>query len=182
VRPDELQGLTWRDVDFTAGTVSVSKAIDARTGEPKALPKTERAVRDVPIDPALMPLLLRMHEGGAGDDAYVLPVLLARNDKFRAKQILEPLRLAGITRARLFADTATLMPVNFRSCRDTGIAWLALPGPRMLSLHAMQRRCGHEDIDTTNGSVKMAERTSAAPPGSPSRRCPGPSSHRLTIV
>jgi hypothetical protein len=36
----------------------------------------------------------------------------------------------------------------------TGITWLALSG---LSLHAMQRRCGTEDIETTNGYVKMAE-------------------------
>ncbi len=50
-------------------------------------------------------------------------------------------------------------PIDFRSCRDTGITWLALPrGDRPgLSLHAMQRRCGHEDIDTTNGYLKLAE-------------------------
>jgi hypothetical protein len=29
------------------------------------------------------------------------------------------------TRARLTADTLTLRPVDFRSCRDTGITWLA---------------------------------------------------------
>lgn len=83
-------------------------------------------------------------------DAPVLPVLGEVNDKFRAKH----LRVAGVERERLFQDTATLFPVNFRSCRDSGITWLALAG---VPLQAMQRRCGHEDIDTTNGYVKAAE-------------------------
>ncbi len=61
VRPEELQALTWRDGDFAADTVSVSKAIDARTGKAKPLPKTQGAVREVPIGPELRPLLVRMH-------------------------------------------------------------------------------------------------------------------------
>ena len=53
----------------------------------------------------------------------------------------------------------TLRPIDFRSCRDTGITWLAIETPthRGLSLQAMQIRCGHEDLTTTNGYVKMAE-------------------------
>ena len=183
VRPEELEALTWRDVDFTAGNVSVSKAIDARTGAPKELPKTECAVRDVPIDPALLPLLKAMHEARESDDAPVVPALRTLNDKFRAKQLREHLELAGVTRARLKADTLTLRPVDFRSCRDTGITWLALPGPRTLSLHAMQRRCGHEDIDTTNGYVKLAEDLSGTI-GEPFPTLPGSllqsSKHRLS--
>jgi integrase len=56
VRPEELEALTWEDVDFTAHTVSVNKATDGRTHKPKPIPKTDAAVRDVPIEPALMPL------------------------------------------------------------------------------------------------------------------------------
>jgi hypothetical protein len=42
--------------------VSISKAADARTGKPKALPKTANAVREVPIDATLVPVLAAMHE------------------------------------------------------------------------------------------------------------------------
>jgi integrase len=159
VRPEELQALTWRDVDFAADTISVSKAIDARTGKAKPLPKTQGAVREVPIDPALMPLLKRMHdEAPQTDDGVacgpVLPVLAELNDKFRAKQLRAHLRLADVTRERLFAETPTLLPVNFRSCRDSGITWLALAG---VPLQVMKGRAGHEEVETTLGYVKMAE-------------------------
>lgn len=143
VRPEELEAITWRDVDFTAKTISVSKATDARTHTPKALPKTKSAVRDVPIEPNLMPLLKMMHERRSSDDAPIVPVLRTLTDRYRAKKLRAHLKLAKVTRPRLTADTLTLRPVDFRSCRDTGITWLALSG---LSLSAMQRRCGHKCV------------------------------------
>jgi integrase len=154
VRPEELQALTWDDVDFNAGTVHVSKAISARDGKPKPLPKTANAVRHVPIEPALLPLLKRMHDEATDEGAPILPVLGELNDKFRAKQFREHLRMAGVSRPRLTAETATLLQVDFRSCRDSGITWLALAG---VELARIQRRAGHEDISTTLGYVKMAE-------------------------
>jgi hypothetical protein len=124
-----------------------------RTGKPKPLPKTESAVRDVPIDPALLPLLNRMQaEAPKTDDGVavgpVLPVLAELNDKFRAKQFRAHLKLAGLTRERLFAESPTLLPVNFRSCRDSGITWLALA---RVPLQVMKTRAGHEEVETTLG-------------------------------
>jgi integrase len=154
VRPEELQAFTWRDVDLDAGTLSVSKAIGGRSGKPKPLPKTQSAVRDVPIDPSLAPLLKRMRDETHDDDAPILPLLREVNDKFRAKLLREHLRRAGITRPRVFAETVTLRQVDFRSLRDTGITWLALAG---LGVDKMKRRAGHEELETTLGYVKMAE-------------------------
>ncbi len=154
LRPEELQALTWRDVDESAGTIGVSKAINGRTGKPKPLPKTESAVRDVPIDATLLPLLKRMRKEAEDEDAPVLPLLRQVNDKHRAKLLREHLSLADVTRPRLFAETATLRQVDFRSWRDSGITWLALAG---VPLQAMKRRAGHEEIETTLGYVKMAE-------------------------
>jgi integrase len=154
VRPEELQALTWKDVDFEAGTIHVSKAISARDGKPKPLPKTRNAVRSVPIEPTLRPLLKRMYDGRSADGAAILPVLGELNDKFRAKQFREHLGKAKVIRPRLFEDTATLLQIDFRSCRDSGITWLALA---RVELARIQRRAGHEDISTTLGYVKMAE-------------------------
>jgi hypothetical protein len=64
------------------------------------------------------------------------------------------LRLAGIEHARLFTDSATLMPIGFRSWRDTGITWLALAGVDVVKI---QRRAGDDMIETTMGYVKAAE-------------------------
>ncbi len=122
-------------------------------GKPKPLPKTEAAVREVPLRPELLPMLRRMREGARIDD-YALPILWTRNDKFRAKLLREHLRLAGVTRARLFADTATLRPVDFRSLRDSGITCEALAGT---PLQVIKARAGHENIETTLGYVKVAE-------------------------
>ncbi len=66
----------------------------------------------------------------------------------------EHLRAAGVTRARLHEDNATAMPVTFRSFRDTGITWLALAS---IDVVKMQRRAGHDTIETTMGYVKDAE-------------------------
>ncbi|MCL2450096.1 MAG: hypothetical protein FWD17_14210 [Polyangiaceae bacterium] len=145
----------WNDVDFTSGTVSINKAVDARTGKSKPLPKTANAVREIPIEPNALPLLRVLHAGRTSDEAPVLPVPRTLNDKFRAKQLPEHLKLAGVDRPRLYADTMTLRPSEFRSCRgDTGITWLALTG---LPLQAMLARVGHDGPATTLGYVKMAE-------------------------
>jgi hypothetical protein len=83
-----LEALTWRDLDSEAWTISLS---------------------DVPVDVALRPLLERMREEADDDDAPTLPVLREVNDKFRAKQLREHLRLSEVTRERVFAETATLL-------------------------------------------------------------------------
>jgi hypothetical protein len=72
----------------------------------------------------------------------------------RAPLFREHLRAAKLTRERLFENTATTLMVNFRSLRDSGITWLALAG---VELPRMQRRAGHDNIQTTLGYVKMAE-------------------------
>lgn len=82
------------------------------------------------------------------------PVLSRTAEDFRAIRIRRFLKLAGITRPRLFETTATTMAVNFRSLRDSGITWLALAGVDSIR---MMRRAGHESVSTTLGYVKQAE-------------------------
>jgi len=157
LRPGELRALTWGDVDLDAMIVHVTKAFDERGGTTKE-PKTENGVRDVPIPPTLAPLLRRMRkrEDGTDRDAteLVLPLLGALTDNRRATNIRIDLQRAGVGRPRLFENTATTMGVNFRSLRDSGITWLAIAGVDVVK---MQRRAGHDSIETTMGYVKQAE-------------------------
>ena len=125
-RPEELEALTDKDIDLDADVVNVSKAIDSRSRAVK-IPKTPSAVRSIPVNAALRPLLKRICKRTASG-APILPVLGTLNDKFRAKLFREHLRKAGVTRPRLFFETATRRQVDVRSCRDSGITWLALAG------------------------------------------------------
>ncbi len=155
VRPEELEPLTWNDVDWVGEKVIVSKSVDGRTHEPKQSVKTRAAVREVPIEPELLPLLERMHQQRESDDARIVPAMGEINDKHRAQLLRKHLREAGVThRERLFQSTDLLRPIDFRSLRDTGITWMALRGD---TLQSMRRRAGHKDIETTDGYIKMAE-------------------------
>jgi integrase len=154
LRPEELQGIVWSDIDFDARTININKSINGRTGEAKGQLKTHAAIRDVPIEDTLLPLLTVLHTRRESDAAPVLPILRECTDHDRAEQLRNHLKFAGVTRPRLFARSLTMQQANFRSCRDSGITWLALKG---LLLQAIQRRCGHVNITTTNGYVKMAE-------------------------
>ncbi len=152
MRPNELRALRRADVDLVHGVIHVTKAWDKRTSK-VAAPKTANGIRDVPIEPALRPLLARTLEG-KGDNDLVVPLLAKTSDYYATPTFREHLKIAKVTRPRLTEDTATVMPVNFRSCRDSGITWLALAG---VELARMQRRAGHDNIETTLGYVKQAE-------------------------
>ncbi|MGH7297731.1 MAG: hypothetical protein ACRELB_22525 [Polyangiaceae bacterium] len=174
MRPEELEALTWDDVEFTARTATVSKAIDGRTHKPKELPKTACAVRDMRIEPALMPELKAMHARRASDDAPIVPVLRTLSDRYRADNLRKHLKLAKVTRPRLTADTATLQPINIRSCRDTGITCLATNTPthRALTLQAMQRAdaTAHGLTGRADRSARHSTLTSPTAPLARARR------------
>lgn len=150
LRPGELYELRWRDVDLDIGLVHVTRAWDWVEGKAKP-PKTRNGIRSLPIDPVLRPLLERMK---GAPDAKVVPLFETTGKDHSASQLRDHLRLAEVTHPRLFADTSTHMPVNFRSWRDTGITWLSLAGVDVVK---MQRRAGHDSLETTTGYVKSAE-------------------------
>ena len=151
LRPGELRALLWTDIDLEAGAVHVTKAYDEDSGAVKA-PKTRAGVRDVPLPANLVPLLEAMQKRAT--DTHVLPLMQECSERRRAAKMRKHFTIAKIQRARLTEQSATTMQINFRSCRDTGITWLALQG---VDLAKMQRRAGHERIETTSGYVKAAE-------------------------
>jgi integrase len=153
LRPGELRALTVGDIDFEANVVHVTKAWDENAKELKT-PKTSKGVRDVPIHPNLLPLLRCFEKRGMKAPDAVAPLMAARSSYERARLFREHLDVAKVGRARLTENTATTMHVGFRSLRDTGITWLALAGVDVVK---MQRRAGHERIETTGGYVKQAE-------------------------
>lgn len=152
LRPGELRVLTWADVDLEGGVISVTKAWDYADEKVKP-PKTRNGVRRVPIDPTLAPLLERMREGKAPHD-LVAKHLVVYGEDHLAELFRKHLRLAGLERVELHASTRTHVQANFRSCRDTGLTWLAMAG---VDVTKIMRRAGHDHVQTTMGYVKLAE-------------------------
>ena len=100
-----------------------------REGETIVAPKTKNAVRDVPIEPALAPLLERMRPKRPGKTAVLVAPLLAQwNEQRRAKMLRSQLTLAGVKRARLTEDSSGAAGVPFA------------PSPRSLGSFAGSNR------------------------------------------
>jgi hypothetical protein len=129
-----------------------SRRFSARTGEVRE-PKTQNGMREVPIEAALRPLVVAMNKRGRPADPLA-KLLAVFGEQHRSRLLKGHLGIAGVTRPGLLTNTATTMAVNFRSCRDSGITWLALSG---LDVARIQRRAGHDDVQTTLAYVKMPE-------------------------
>ncbi|MCL2725791.1 MAG: site-specific integrase [Polyangiaceae bacterium] len=152
LRPGELRVLTVGDVDLDARNIHVTKAWDYAEERIKP-PKTRNGVRRVPIEPSLAPLLEHICKKKNPTD-LVVPVLSAFGEDHLAELWRKHLLVAEVERAELHISTRTHVQSNFRSCRDSGITWLALAG---VDVTKMMRRAGHDHVQTTMGYVKLAE-------------------------
>jgi len=152
LRPGELRVLLRSDVDLEAGVIHVTKAWDYAEEKIKK-PKTRNGVRTVPIEPSLMPLLKRMLAGKKPTE-QVTNALQQHGENHLALLFRKHLEAAKVERAALHGSTHTHVQANFRSCRDSGITWLAMTG---LGVDKIMRRAGHDMVQTTMGYVKQTE-------------------------
>jgi integrase len=152
LRPGELRVLTVGDVDLVANLLRIDKAWDYEESKVKP-PKTRNGVRAVPIEPALRPLLERLVRGKEAS-ALLVPALAAFGEDHLAEQWRKHLEVAHLDRTELHTSTRTHVKSNFRSCRDSGITWLALAG---VDVAKVMRRCGHDQVSTSLTYVKLAE-------------------------
>jgi integrase len=147
-RAAELEALEWEDVDIDRRIIHIHRAIDrSENGEVKET-KTNNP-RRIPIEPALLPLLLALQGTASRGRLISMPPACDLSDRLR-----QYLRWAGVTRAELFANDATRKQITFHDLRATGITWMALRGEEPIKI---MRRAGHENIATTMGYVREAE-------------------------
>jgi integrase len=149
VRGGELEALEWNSVSFEHGYVLIHQSVDADTGEVK--PTKTKDVRKVPIEPALLPLLRKMHEEAAGE-GRVVAAMPPREEW--AERLRKYLGWASVTRADLFADDATRRQLSFHDLRHTGITWRAVRGDEPLKV---MRAAGHDDLRTTQRYINEAQ-------------------------
>lgn len=147
-RPGELEALRWEDLDLERGTVHIHTAVNYDTGAIKPV-KTQEA-RRFSVERNLLPLLNALHDAREERER----VLDAEVPKEGAGQLRAHLKLAGVTRADLFASDATRKAMTFYDLRATGITWRAIRGDEPLRI---QRAAGHTGFDTTQGYIREAE-------------------------
>lgn len=72
MRRGELLALTWDDINFTKGTISINKAVEFRNNQPyiKA-PKTKKGTRTVPLPSVLLPYLQALKERATTNTVFV---------------------------------------------------------------------------------------------------------------
>ncbi len=150
VRPNELAAWLAKDVEIDVGVIKISKAWNFVKDEPKDYPKSKAGVRDVPIEPSLVPLM-RLLLDGLGPDERVF-TNYPNKDKW-AELLRDDLERAGVSRAALFEDTPTVKQITLYDLRASGITWRTLRGdePRVI-----QQEAGHEKYATTEGYVRAA--------------------------
>jgi integrase len=157
LRPGELRVLTYDDLEHEAGLVRVNKAWDIEEREVKET-KTIGGHRVVPFRPEIRHLVQR--------PAGVTGRGLVVDDNLRgaAPQLRADLRLAGVTRARLFTRSATELPIDFRALRDTYATWRAIEGAES---YVLRREMGHESLETTDRYIRLASGVKDAQIGRP---------------
>ena len=151
MRAGELAALEWSDVDLTHGIIHVHRSLDDRRRGEISSTKSDTA-RRIPIEPALMPLLLAMHQEARGKGR----VMRMPGDGASAK-LRSCLRRAGVTRADLFVSDATRKAMTFHDLRATGITWCAVRGDDGLKI---KQRAGHAAFSTTELYLREAENLS----------------------
>lgn len=137
LRPGELLGLTWSDIDLEKGILQVCKAAK-HTKERGAfldVPKTAGSRRSIYIDLSLISMLKTMKKGAAS--VFVFPTKRGQLNypnklKYSFKKVL---KIAGITR-----------PFRVYDLRHSHASLLLEKG---LPIQAVSTRLGHSSINTT---------------------------------
>ena len=137
LRQSELLGLRWRDVDFAEEVIRVRGALDRQGRD--VPPKTEHAVRDVVLVPALAEALARHRQASRFDQA---------SDFVFASQTGTPLHWRNVSRRALkpALAKANIEPLRWHDLRHTFASLLIGGGANVVFV---SRQLGHGSSDIT---------------------------------
>jgi integrase len=147
LRAGELEALTVGDVDLAHRFLHIDKAVSRETGE--LGPCKHDHIGDVPIEPALVPLLRALTEGRAASATLVwMPV-----DEDRAPALRRHLAAANVTRAAITLHDARNKRLWFHDLRATHLTGRACRGDAPALIQAVAR---HASFQTTLGYINRA--------------------------
>jgi integrase len=139
LRQGELLGLHWRDVDFDNELIHVRTALNRKRRD--VSPKTERAVRDVILMPALAQAL-RQHKS---ESAFDQP-----DDYVFTTRVGTPVHAAhiGLQALKPALERAGLRPIRWHDLRHTFASLLIAGGA---NITFVSRQLGHTSSQVTLG-------------------------------
>lgn len=153
LRPGETCALRWRDIDFEAGTATISAQIDSTSRPLRRVPlKTDESRRTITIPADLLATLRAAHAAAAdaahkfGVELDELPILPARD----GRGWYDP-NAYSLLCARALADAG--LEGRAHALRHTHATALISAG---VSPSMVQRRLGHSDIKMTLGTYAHA--------------------------
>ncbi len=139
MRRSEIERLTATDVDLEHGLITVRGK------------KTSAAKRQIPIEPALAPLLAILV--GTRKTGALVDVPRADGKGGSSDLVKKDLERAGVTRADLSRDDAEHMPFTFHGMRHTAITHWAVAGQPLTWLLVV---AGHTDAEMTRRYLDKA--------------------------
>lgn len=135
MRKEEIQALTWTDVDFVQSTISINKAYDERAHQFKTT-KTDSSNRVIKVNPELLQTLKQLQKNTSS-------VMIFRN---QFGTIPTSNALNAKLRKSLKAIHASKSGFHFHSLRHSHVALLLSNG---VDIYAISKRLGHSNITTT---------------------------------
>jgi integrase len=164
LRRGELRGLEWDDVDLEAGKIHVRRAYDQHSGQIVA-PKTEAAVRTVPIAPQLRTILAaaklkaphgqRLAFPGAEGGPFDPWALARRARKAWTKMNAEREKKAKKQRGKF----VPIAPIGLHECRHSYVTLMHAAG---FSLEEIAPYVGHSASYVTERYKHLLEGREAA--------------------
>jgi len=139
-RAGELRALTWADVDFEGGKISINKTCDPKTGL-KDCPKNGEA-RLVPINPEIRQVLIELREMTFTTDS---DLVLPHWREFASGEQGKPLKL--------ILSALRIPLIRWHDLRATGITMLLTRG---IPHAKIMKISGHKDLASFNIYVRLA--------------------------
>lgn len=152
VRPSEMLGLLWQDVDLKTGRILICRTQDA-DGSIKDCPKTEAGVRQIPINSLLLGMLKEWKERCPRIDGKlyrVFPAQASADGKGRTKQLHEDGRfLLNNFRMRIWYplfERLGLPRISIYAARHMAISFLQAQG---VEIGLVAKIAGHSSPQIT---------------------------------
>jgi integrase len=144
MRRSELERLEAQHINFEHHVITVMGT------------KTDAALRQIPIEPALLPLLKKLAKVRKKGPLLDVPKSYGHDGSSAVTK--RDLETAKLTRAALYQDDAYVMPLTFHGLRHTAITHWTVAGKSQLFLLSV---AGHMDVAMTKKYLGKAASVSA---------------------
>lgn len=147
MRRGETLALTWNDVNFQTGEITISKSAYVYKGERKIkTPKTIAGIRTVTVGKNILDELLVMHNEYATNKEK-MGVLFTDSNLVICQENGKPYHPDSMTtKWRRFVKDNNLKQIRFHDLRHTNATTMIESG---VDVKTVQTRLGHSDISTT---------------------------------